>query len=213
MRAAISQDAKVAFRGFLQAPLSFLDRRANGMASGATGGRDLMRAVLAFLICLALAPAAVARSAPTQEGAGLFAFMGNCFSPFLTAEKADVALDLPKIRYDFYDLDPFSAVPPTQPQKRAATPGTDRRCEVAFDGDGAQTAAQAAVEALRAEGITTPARLPSNYSETSGTTLLAARRLNPRKVAVVHAGTRTGPNGLETFVYVERLTPAASEGL
>ena len=44
----------------------------------------------------------------------------------------------------------------------------------------------------------------------SGTSLLGARRLNPRRVAVVHTGTRPGPNGIETFLNVERLTDAAS---
>ena len=135
------------------------------------------------------------------------AFAANCFSPFMTAQRAEMLLASPGVRVDFYDLDPFSDVPVSPVIGRPATVGTDRRCEVAFDGDHSELAASAAVAGLQAEGITTASPLPDRYQPTDGTTLLAARRLNPRRIAVVHAGTRPGPNGVETFVFVERLTP------
>ena len=56
---------------------------------------------------------------------------------------------------------------------------------------------------------TTEAPLPDRYRATEGTELLAARQLNPRRIAVVHAGTRPGSTGIETFVFVERLMPVA----
>lgn len=143
---------------------------------------------------------------------GMVIFSENCFSPFLTEDKAAKVLslrgtDLADTSYDFYDLDPFSSAAPSPATKRAVTPGTDRRCEIAFPGDYSEKAAKAAAEALQSEGITTPAALPAAYTETTTTTLLAARRLNPRRVAIVHVGTRQGAQGTKTFMLVERLTP------
>lgn len=162
-----------------------------------------MQAVAAvFLLFVAVG---AARADTAQDASGAFA--AHCFSPFLTAARADEVLAAPGVRVDFYDLDPFSNAAPSPVTGRAATVGTDRRCEVAFDGDHADLAASAAVAGLQTEGITTDAPLPDRYQPTEGTVLLAARQLNPRRIAVVHAGTRPGPNGIETFVLVERLMP------
>ncbi len=133
-------------------------------------------------------------------------FSENCFSPHLSADKAAVAFRYLTGKYDFYDLDPFSSAAPS-PVQTTVTPGTDRRCEIAFPGDYAERAARAAAEALQSEGITTPAALPAAFTETNTTSLLAARQLNPRRVAIVHVGTRQGAEGTETFMLVERLTP------
>jgi len=135
-------------------------------------------------------------------------FASHCFSPYLTAQKASARLGLEGVRLEFYDLDPFSSVAPSPVLGRVATKGTDRRCEVAFDGNHAQQAAKTAVDALLAQGIVTPSDVPNTFEAISGTELLAARQLNPRRVAVVHVGTRAGPNGIETFMTVERLTPS-----
>ncbi|MCK0168159.1 succinyl-CoA synthetase subunit beta [Jannaschia sp. S6380] len=149
--------------------------------------------------------------AESSEKAALSAFADNCLSPHLTARAANEAFAGPEIRHDFYDLDPFSAPAPS-PAAGMPTPGTDRRCEVTFDGDQGAQAAETARAALAAEGITTEAPLPATHTgaHRPGTTLLAARALNPGRVAVVHTGTRPGPNGPETFLRVERLTPEAS---
>lgn len=133
-------------------------------------------------------------------------FAENCFSPYLTAQKARSIFALSGTTYDFYDLDPFSSAAPS-PARTEVTLGTDRRCEISFQGNYAEKAATAAAEALKSEGITTPAALPAAYTKTTTTTLLAARHLNPRRVAIVHVGTRENANGTETFMLVERLTP------
>ncbi|MBF9043407.1 succinyl-CoA synthetase subunit beta [Rhodobacterales bacterium HKCCE4037] len=135
------------------------------------------------------------------------AFAENCFSPFMTAERAEEVLAAPGVRVDFYDLDPFSDVEPSPVTGSPATIGTDRRCEVAFDGEYGELAASAAIAGLEAEGIRTEAPLPDRYEATDTTSLLGARQLNPRRIAVVHTGTRPGPNGTETFLFVERLMP------
>lgn len=154
--------------------------------------------------------AALPATANPMRAAALDAFARNCLSPHLTATTATANL-APHARHDFYDLRPFSADAPS-PARTPVTPGTDRRCEIAFDGDAGPQAAEVAVGALAAEGIRTEAPLPATHVTAAlpGTTLLAARFLNPNRVAVVHTGTRPGPNGPETFLSVERLTPEAS---
>ena len=153
-----------------------------------------------------LAAEAVCLNDPARA-AMLDAFAQNCFSPFLTAESAEAAILPTGARLDFYDARPFSDAAPSSTGGRAPTPGTDRRCEVAFDGDHGAEAAQVATDAARAEGITAEAPLPDAHAATQGTTLLAARYLNPNRIAVVTTGTRPGPNGVETYLQVERLAP------
>ena len=151
----------------------------------------------------AAAIALAAQPAVADPGAALKAFATHCFSPFLTAAKAADAFD--GLRHDFYDLKPFSAARPSLP-RGPVTPGTDRRCEVAFDGAHLPRAIEAAKRALAAEGIREPAGIPDAYPRTAP--FAAARRLNPNRIAVVLAGTREGPNGTETFLAVERLEPS-----
>ena len=165
-------------------------------------------AIAAVLMALGFGSSALARSPATDATGGMSVFADNCFSPFLTAAKAKRAFNLANLRHDFYDLDPFSDVAPS-PARGDVTPGTDRRCEIAFNGDYGARAAEAAVTALAQEGILTEAGLPETHARaaTDGTALLAARQLNPTRIAVVHVGTRPGPDGIETFMTVERLRP------
>ena len=128
--------------------------------------------------------ASVAAAGTTVPSKAMRGFASHCFSPFLTADKAAARLGIDGVRWEFYDLDPFSSVAPSPVDGRAATDGTNRRCEV------------------------TPAALPSFFQSTTGTEVLAARQLNPRRIAVVHVGTREGSNGIETFMTVERLLPS-----
>ncbi len=137
-------------------------------------------------------------------------FAQHCFSPFMTADKAARAFALTGAAYDFYDLDPFSGAALSPATGRAVTPGTDRRCEITFRGEHGDAATNAALSALAAQGITDPAPLPARYVQDNDTTLLAARYLNPNRIAIVHIGTRSGSSGLETFMLVERLTPSNS---
>ncbi|MEM9320596.1 MAG: succinyl-CoA synthetase subunit beta [Pseudomonadota bacterium] len=133
------------------------------------------------------------------------AFADHCFSPFLTAQAA--AANLPS-GHDFYDLDPFrDSNPISEPRGRPATPGTDRRCEVAFDGADVEAGIAAVTQGLRKEGIDTEAAVPADFPAQAGTGFIAARQLNPTRIAVVQVGTRPGPNGVETFISVERLVP------
>lgn len=137
--------------------------------------------------------------------AALSAFADNCFRPTMTAASAKERLGVSGARYDFYDLDPFKSAAPSPATRRAATPGTDRRCEVSFDGSSTEDAIAAVTRGLGAEGIRTPADVPASFQQIPGAALVAARRLNPRKIAVVQVGTRPGPNGTETYLNVERL--------
>ena len=91
--------------------------------------------VLAGLSAL-LVPFAV--QANPQRSDMLAAFAAHCYRPLLTAQSAQANIAATGARVDFYDLNPFSDVAPTP--RRDVTPGTDRRCEVAFDGDYAEQA-------------------------------------------------------------------------
>lgn len=133
------------------------------------------------------------------------AFAENCFRPTMTAARAETRLGLPGVRYDFYDTDPFTSAAPSPATDRAATPGTDRRCEVSFDGAETDAAIAAVAAGLEAEGIRTPADVPATFQQIPGAAFVGARRLNPRKIAVVQVGTRPGPNGTETYMNVERM--------
>ncbi len=88
-------------------------------------------------------------------------------------------------------------------------PGTpdhaERRCEVAFDGDHADAAVtqvQAKMAMPPVFGTSIP--LTSPFEATAGTAYIDARELLRGRVAVVHIGTRAGP---ETFITVDRLPP------
>lgn len=156
-------------------------------------------------ICCAMLACAAAASVRAGD-ASVTAFSEHCFSPLMTAERA--AERFAGLRYDFYDLDPFSAAnAPSAPSGRAVTAGADRRCEIAFDGAAVDAGAAAVLEALEREGITTPADVPPDFPRAAGAEVVAARFLNPRRIAVVQIGTRPGPNGVETFLNVERLEP------
>jgi hypothetical protein len=135
------------------------------------------------------------------------AFSDHCFTPLLTAETA--AERLAPARVDFYDLRPFSSANAvSDPAGRPATPGTDRRCEVAFDGANIDAGVDAVVAGLTREGILTEAEVPAAFPAQPGADFIAARFLNPNRIAVVQVGTRPGPNGIETFINVERLEPS-----
>ncbi|NNE51020.1 MAG: succinyl-CoA synthetase subunit beta [Sulfitobacter sp.] len=167
--------------------------------------RNAVAILSAAISTAVLSTGATAGGTKSTARAAMQLFADHCFSPYMTAEKAAKAFALSGASYDFYDLDPFSNVEPSPAMGRPATPGTDRRCEISFAGDCAETAAQVAVEALAAEGINQSAALPDGFGPQEGTQLLAARQLNPRRVAVVHVGTRPGDAGVETFMLVERL--------
>ena len=165
-----------------------------------------------FAAVLGLSPLTAGTGAATDAvSLGFESFAEHCFSPHLTwavlAQEEEAVAN--GVRFDFYDLMPFSANKATPVTGRPATGGTDRRCEVSFDSDAGTAAVAVAIDALSREGIRVEAPLPTTHADAAlpGTTLLAARKLNPRRIAIVHTGTRTGANGIETFLMVERLMP------
>lgn len=161
--------------------------------------------ILAVSFLSAFAGPALANTAAME------AFATNCFSPLMTAERASETLGSTGARVDFYDLKPFSrGNDPSPVIGRALTPDTDRRCEVAFDGDAVDAGIAAAAGGLEAEGIRTEAPVPDDFAAMPGVGFIGARQLNPSRVAIVQVGTRPGPNGVETYLNVERLTPEAS---
>ncbi|MEQ6250102.1 succinyl-CoA synthetase subunit beta [Sulfitobacter sp. HNIBRBA3233] len=141
------------------------------------------------------------------DAAALQAFADHCFSPYLTAETAQDALSSEGVRIDFYDTRPFSSAEPSPPAGRPATPGTDRRCEVAFDGTATDAGIAAVASGLSREGITAETDVPAGFPALDTSAFVAARLLNPRRIAVVQVGTRPGPHGTETYLNVERLDP------
>lgn len=86
---------------------------------------------------------------------------------------------------------------------------SERRCEVAFAGDHAIDAVrevQAKMATPPVFGTSIPLTPP--FVATDGTAYIDARELLRKRVAVVHIGTRAGP---ETFIRVDRLP--AGKGL
>lgn len=160
---------------------------------------------VALTLCAALASAAPAAASPAQRAA--MAFAAHCFSPFLTATRAAQVLASEGVRVDFHDLDPLGDVPPSPVTGRAATPGTDRRCEVAVSGHAVETGIAAVRDGLAREGIDRAVETPATFPAQPGHAFIAARQLNPQRIAVVQVGTRPGPEGIETYVNVERLVP------
>ena len=158
--------------------------------------------------CISLSLATAAMSAGFSASAAadpqaLEAFAAYCFNPLMTAERAAEVLPA---RHDFYDLDPFrSETEISPPQGRAVTQGTDRRCEVAFDGEAVAAARDTVISALDREGSLTEADGPPDFPAQDGAAFVAARQRNPNRIAVVQVGTRPRPSGPETFINVERL--------
>jgi len=91
------------------------------------------------------------------------------------------------------------------------TPGTNRRCEVSFPGDHVEDATETLRSAMQGPPVFgTVTELPDGFEAHDGTHFIQARLLNSRGIrAVVHVGTRDGPDGQETFINVERLPPPA----
>ncbi len=161
-------------------------------------------ALAAVLLCGMTVQVAAAQD---LDAAGK-AFAENCFNPYLTAETAANKIGPSGARLDFYDLRPFSAAPPSPVTGRAATPGTDRRCEVAFDGGAPEAAQMWVLRGVAREGLDIRViDVPGHFPLLPTTVHAAAVQLNPKRIAITQVGQRPGPNGPETFLSVERLTP------
>lgn len=167
-----------------------------------------MHAPVTASLCLSAYMAAGSAVAAQDADAVGAAFAAHCFSPHLTADTAQANLAPSGARIEFYDLRPFSAAAPSPVTGRPATPGTDRRCEVAFDGADVPTASRLLDHGLTREGLATRTRpVPEGFPQAQGTRIIAAAQLNPNRIAVVQIGLRDTENGPETFLSVERLVP------
>ncbi len=167
-----------------------------------------------LFVILMVARAASAGAPPATADLAIGAFADTCTVRGLTPEAAEgrmrdfVAAEggagLP-FRLEFYDIT-------LQPTDLPVTPGTDRRCEVAFPGDHTDPATEALVALMeRPPVFGTPIPLPITHSPAPGTAFIEGRQLNPRVAAVVHVGTRETADGLETFMNVERLEPEEAQ--
>ena len=167
-----------------------------------------MNAAFATILCLTASLAAGSAVAAQDAASVGKAFADHCFSPHLTAETAQSKMGPSGARIDFYDLRPFSAPAVSPVTGRTHTPGTDRHCEVAFDGFDAMTATNWLSAGLKREGLLhKKAEVPANFMRQDGMSIIAAVQLNPDRIAVVQIGVR-GPTGQpETFINVERLIP------
>jgi hypothetical protein len=166
-----------------------------------------------LFIILMVARAASAASAvapPATADLAIGAFADTCTVRGLTLAEAEGRMrdfvaeeggeGLP-FRLEFYDIT-------LQPTDLPVTPGTDRRCEVAFPGEHTKPATAALLALMeRPPAFGTPIPLPITHSPVHGTAFIEGRQLNPRVAAVVHVGTRETDTGLETFMNVERLEP------
>lgn len=167
---------------------------------------------IAAFVAVAAGCASAAQT-PNVADLAQSAFASVCTNPGQTAAVVDARMrahvagrggnGLP-FAVDFYDTT-LGDVSDT------ITPGTNRRCEVAFSGNHTDDATQTLLTAMQGPPVFgTITDMPDGFTATDGTHFIQARLLNARGTrAVVHVGTRTGPQGLETFINVERLAPPA----
>ncbi len=150
---------------------------------------------------------------PTVAALAQSAFAAVCTNPFQTAATVEQRMrnhvadqggeGLP-FTLTFYDTT-------LEDTGADVMPSTDRRCEVAFPGDHTADATQTLLTAMQGPPVFgTVIDMPNGFAATETTHFIQARLLNARGTrAVVHVGTREGPQGQETFINVERLPPPA----
>lgn len=163
-----------------------------------------------LFVVVMVARAASAGALPATADLAIGAFSNTCTVRGLTAAAAEGRMrnfvaaqggDGLPFSLEFYDVT-------LEPTDLPVTPGTDRRCEVAFPGDHAEPATEALIALMtRPPQFGQPIPLPITHSPGPGTAFIEGRQLNPRVAAVVHVGTRRNAGGLETFMNVERLEP------
>lgn len=165
----------------------------------------------AIFVLVMISRVGQAEMRPAEADLAIGAFANTCTVRGLTADEAEGRMrnfvaaqggeGLP-FRLEFYDVT-------LQPTDLTVTPGTDRRCEVAFSGDHTEPATEALVALMeRPPVFGTPIPLPITHSPGPDTAFIEGRQLNPRVAAVVHVGTRDTDAGVETFINVERLMPS-----
>lgn len=169
-------------------------------------------ALISILLALAIGQArAGTLSEPQVAELALGAFGETCTVRGMTADRAEARMRAhvaarggTGLPFDlaFYDIT-------IEPTDLTVTPGTDRRCEVAFPGDHTGRAVETLLALMATPPVFgQPIPLPVTHSPHPGTSFIEGRQLNPRVAAVVHVGTRVAETGLETFINVERLLPS-----
>lgn len=154
---------------------------------------------------------AQATDLPDTADLAISAFADTCTVRGLTADQAEARMrahvaalggnGLP-FRLEFYDIT-------LEPTNLRVTPGTDRRCEVAFSGVHTAPATAALLDLMQRPPVFgQPIPLPITHSPSPGTAFIEGRQLTQRVAAVVHVGTRDTATGPETFINVERLVPS-----
>ena len=82
-----------------------------------------------------------------------------------------------------------------------------------MDGDVTTQVSKWSTTALIQEGLTERLiEVPAGFPVAPGAKIAKAVQLNPDRIAVLQIGTRPGPNGVETFLNVERLIPLSEAG-
>ena len=109
-----------------------------------------------------------------------------------------------------YDNLPFEVVfydTTLEPAQFNVTPGTNRKCQVRFDGNHTALAVPAVLEFIENARFGFESTIPPTHqnARVAGTKLFLARRLQSGPKAVLHVGTANGPLGVQTFIDVERL--------
>jgi|GEM_PF-1856615 hypothetical protein len=160
-----------------------------------------MRAICAHVVSVGLAMMCVgASSSAAVAHPAIDAFTAYCFKAGQTPAQAHANMvgvagaPLP-FTLTFWDktLEPAPNTPAH----------AERRCEVTFAGEHASDAVmqvQAKMAMRPVFGTSIPLTAP--YAPGAGTAYIDARELLRKRVAVVHIGTRKGP---ETFIRVDRL--------
>ncbi|WP_226779353.1 hypothetical protein [Oceaniglobus trochenteri] len=163
-----------------------------------------MTAQAAYGLALAVSLAGSAAHAGEARDA-IRAFNAHCFTKGMTQEQAErrmretsgtpASAPLP-FTLTFYD----TTIAPAP----GAHPGTDRRCEVTFDGDHTAEAIAALREQMQTPPVFgTAGMLPPTHAPEAGTALIEGRDLPRGRRAVVHVTLRNG----RTAIGVDRLSP------
>lgn len=131
------------------------------------------------------------------------AFNAACFNKGYSAERIAATMEAAiggPLTFDVTFWDKTLAPAPGTPEVY------ERRCKVSFAGNHTDDA----VTALRKQMATPPVfgtaiALPPTHKAEAGTVLIEARELLVGRIAVVHVGTQTNGDALETFMLVDRL--------
>ena len=157
---------------------------------------------IAFFLFVLCAPSLTAAG---EARDAIRAFNAHCFTKGMTLEQAQQRMrrisNTPGVAPLPFELAFYDTTIAPAP---AAHPGTDRRCQITFDGDYTADALTALQHQMATPPVFgTPGDLPRTHAPQAGTTFIQGRDLPLNRRAVVHVGLRDG----KTFISVDRLAP------